>query len=85
VIVYTSKFDTPTRTSVENLIKWCDREHDITLDFIDALDLVQSTRGTLRYEDFAEYVVDAINDNAPIGIWYTLTADFNVNMEHTNG
>ena len=81
MIVFETKFDVPKRQAVVLMADWAKEEHDVHLEFTDALDLVGAVRMPLGYEDFAEYVVDAINEGADVGTWYTLTADFNINLD----
>ena len=80
-IVYKTKYDIPSRHATVRLIEWAEREHDVHLTFTDALDFVGVIINPLIYEDFAEYIVDCINERADIGTWYTLTADFNIKVD----
>ena len=80
-IVYVTKYDVPSRRAVVSIIEWAEREHDVHLQFTDALDFVGLVTNPLIYEDFAEYIVDCINERGEFGEWYTLTADFNIKRE----
>jgi len=81
-IVYKSRFDVPSREGVVLMLEWAELIHNVRLEFTDALDFVGSSpRNPLIYDDFAEYVIDAINERADTGWWYSLTGDFNVKLE----
>lgn len=63
---------------VTNIIRYC-LDHGVELDFYDAVQVVVGAPPTLI--DVAQYAIDALNEDLPIGVWFSLDDDYSLVKE----
>jgi hypothetical protein len=81
-IILQTKYDRPTRQSATNIIEYVIRLLETEPSYLEVVDLcgADPVRGA-SLEDAVQYIIDMLNDEAPEGYWYYLTADFNLALD----
>lgn len=81
-IAFKTAADVPTRRGVIALVEFVESSTGWSPSATDLADLCdRASRGTRDWTYLAEFAIEVLNEEAPIGTWYTLTADFNIAVD----
>lgn len=83
-IAYATAHDVPTRRGAELIVEFAQGRTGWVITAEDLANICDPSGGGERgWTWLAEYAVEVLNEDAPMGHWYTLTADFNVALDIT--
>jgi hypothetical protein len=79
-IILHTRTDVLTRTVAREIIEFVEGRLG-PINFVSVLDFVPSNR-PISFDEIVEYAIDALNEDAPVGTWYKLTADHNIAADY---
>jgi hypothetical protein len=80
-IVLKTAYDAPTRTAAILICEFAQTRSGWVPDLEDLANLCDPSNTGMGWTYLAEYAIEVLNEDAPMGHWYTLTADFNVALD----
>lgn len=83
-IAFETKADVPTRRGVISIVEFVASRTGWVISADDLAALCDPALGSSKprnWEYLAEFAIEVLNEDAPIGTWYTLTADFNIAVD----
>lgn len=79
-IVITTPHPRPSRQGVADIHNWATKRMAVELSFMDCVNLTCDGR-PVSLVDIANYILDAANEDTPIGHYYALTDKFDIELQ----